>query len=390
MFSPGVRLYTYQGLTYSLSAWAKEIGVTSGFLSYRLDKRKLSFEDAAREAETFVRLNGKVSFYGGIEHPRRVPRTTPHVHNLRDTREYQIWSTIKQQCYNVNHPNYQHVGARGIGLCDQWLHNFSQFYEDVKLYPPGKYFVLIDPTQDYSPENCRWVDKNDWRTNAVWLTAAGERLHISGWAKKIGISCDYFVFLLERCCTCDKAVEKAERFLETAKQTGLHRGKKRNIKDERFGLLVAKERVGADKSRNSLWRCECDCGGEAIVQLGNLFSGHTKSCGCLYSTTRTIFSRKSLDLEFAGIRLSLTQWAKRLGLPNSSALSYRLQKQSFSQILKESLMSGRCRLKTIFGDDKTVNPLLYLLFQFHQDDRDKTGSKKSWERGENFGGFFLP
>lgn len=29
----------------------------------------------------------------------------------------------------------------------------------------------------------------------------------------------------------------------------------------------------------TLWRCRCSCGKETVVQLGNLRSGHTKSCG---------------------------------------------------------------------------------------------------------------
>lgn len=30
-----------------------------------------------------------------------------------------------------------------------------------------------------------------------------------------------------------------------------------------------------------MWLCRCDCGVEKIIWMGNLISGHTKSCGCL-------------------------------------------------------------------------------------------------------------
>jgi hypothetical protein len=35
------------------------------------------------------------------------------------------------------------------------------------------------------------------------------------------------------------------------------------------------------------WNCICSCGNTTIVDAGNLRSGHTKSCGCLYIGTPT-------------------------------------------------------------------------------------------------------
>lgn len=53
-----------------------------------------------------------------------------------------------------------------------------------------------------------------------------------------------------------------------------------DISGQRFGKLVAKERVGTIGSR-SMWRCQCDCGNTSIVSVSNLRNGHTQSCGCL-------------------------------------------------------------------------------------------------------------
>lgn len=52
-----------------------------------------------------------------------------------------------------------------------------------------------------------------------------------------------------------------------------------DITGQRFGRLVAIE-MAFKKNYRSHWRCKCDCGNEIIVDLGNLRSGHTKSCGC--------------------------------------------------------------------------------------------------------------
>jgi hypothetical protein len=56
----------------------------------------------------------------------------------------------------------------------------------------------------------------------------------------------------------------------------------RNLKDERFGLLVVKERDGSDKSGRALWLCQCDCGKTARRTVRVLVRGVSKSCGCLH------------------------------------------------------------------------------------------------------------
>ena len=54
-----------------------------------------------------------------------------------------------------------------------------------------------------------------------------------------------------------------------------------DITDQRFGRLIATERVGKANNGNMIWRCKCDCGNERLVPAGNLRSGAIVSCGCL-------------------------------------------------------------------------------------------------------------
>ena len=56
--------------------------------------------------------------------------------------------------------------------------------------------------------------------------------------------------------------------------------KKKDISNQQFGRLTAKEIVGKDK-KGYLWRCECECGGEKIVPAAYLLNQHTRSCGCI-------------------------------------------------------------------------------------------------------------
>jgi hypothetical protein len=54
-----------------------------------------------------------------------------------------------------------------------------------------------------------------------------------------------------------------------------------DLKDERFGRLVAKRRVKNSQCGKVRWYCHCDCGRRKTVSASNLRRGETKSCGCL-------------------------------------------------------------------------------------------------------------
>ena len=58
------------------------------------------------------------------------------------------------------------------------------------------------------------------------------------------------------------------------------RGNAKDITKQRFGRLIVLGPVGRAKDGHILWLCQCDCGEQAVVSVGDLRSGHTKSCGC--------------------------------------------------------------------------------------------------------------
>lgn len=53
-----------------------------------------------------------------------------------------------------------------------------------------------------------------------------------------------------------------------------------DLTGQRFGSLVAVERVGTSDKGQSVWRCECDCGGEREATGAELRYGNVTSCGC--------------------------------------------------------------------------------------------------------------
>ena len=61
---------------------------------------------------------------------------------------------------------------------------------------------------------------------------------------------------------------------------------KNNFKDltnQRFGKLIAKQPIFNEYKKRYDWLCQCDCGNEIIVLGSSLSSGNTHSCGCIKS-----------------------------------------------------------------------------------------------------------
>ncbi len=81
-------------------------------------------------------------------------------HGLSKTREHYLWKGLRQRCLNPKAGNYYRYGGRGIKVCQEW-DDFTNFYKwcQESGYKHGLTLDRIDNDGDYSPSNCRWVDK---------------------------------------------------------------------------------------------------------------------------------------------------------------------------------------------------------------------------------------
>ena len=69
------------------------------------------------------------------------------------------------------------------------------------------------------------------------------------------------------------------------------RGKMVDMTDWRFGRLRVLAKVANKPRGQPIWLCWCDCGNLHTATSGNLRSGRTLSCGCLYRESRAWVTR---------------------------------------------------------------------------------------------------
>lgn len=110
-----------------------------------------------------------------------------HSHTLT----YKRWQTMYRRCLDPKFVAYPLYGGRGIKVCERWL-KYENFLQDMGVCPGPDYFTdRIDPTQNYSANNCRWQhrsESNDNRRNTIWIELEGMKLPLAKACRKLNLN----------------------------------------------------------------------------------------------------------------------------------------------------------------------------------------------------------
>lgn len=113
-------------------------------------------------------------------------------HGMEPRKLFHAYTNMKTRCYNSNYFLYHRYGGRGIQVCDEWLHSFSNFRSWALDNGYSEELTLdrIDNDGDYTPTNCRWVtvreQSNNRHTNRI-LTLNGEKDTMANWARRTNL-----------------------------------------------------------------------------------------------------------------------------------------------------------------------------------------------------------
>jgi len=116
-------------------------------------------------------------------------------HSQCSTKLYYVYCDMKERCYRKTKKNYCNYGGRGIGVCEEWLSDFQNFYDWAlnNGYQEDLTIDRIDNNGNYEPSNCRWttryVQNRNKRSNR-YITFEGKTMTLTDWSLYLGFSDD--------------------------------------------------------------------------------------------------------------------------------------------------------------------------------------------------------
>lgn len=116
-------------------------------------------------------------------------------HGLSHTKLHNIWTAMKERCYNPNAIQFKDWGGRGITVCDEWLGEHGSENFIAWAYANGfKQELTLDRINvdgNYEPSNCRWVTMKEQsrnKRNNIEITYCNKTQTLADWAIELNIN----------------------------------------------------------------------------------------------------------------------------------------------------------------------------------------------------------
>ena len=150
---------------------------------------------------------------GNFTTDRSGSKNPNYKHGLKESRLFSIWTNMKSRCNNPKATHYEHYGARGITVCDEWLNDFKAFYDWAMSHGYSDELTIdrIDNDGNYEPSNCRWVTMKGQGLNKsdnCIVTLNGISKPLVFWCEEYNINYKTVRDRLKRGWSCEDALSK--------------------------------------------------------------------------------------------------------------------------------------------------------------------------------------
>lgn len=111
--------------------------------------------------------NPAVPSCGCVKNARNIELQTKHGYSKHPL--HTAWQSMKQRCYNQNHPEYPSYGAKGVLVCDEWKNDSLAFitWALANSWEKGKHLDkdissdALGVKRVYSPATCQFVSATE-------------------------------------------------------------------------------------------------------------------------------------------------------------------------------------------------------------------------------------
>ena len=117
-------------------------------------------------------------------------------HGMKNTRLYRTWISMKNRCNNSLDKDYPNYGGRGIAVYSEWNNSIESFREwSINSgYDDTLTIDRKDVNGNYTPDNCRWISKEDQASNTrntIYVSVNGDKIPLRTHLRDIGRFNDY-------------------------------------------------------------------------------------------------------------------------------------------------------------------------------------------------------